>query len=366
MRIPNLILASILALGGAARADADTVALRGSARVAPGAPVTLADIAELDGDAARRLGAVEIARGSDTAFEIAISAVRTKLAAAGAPEATMRFRGDRVVVRPLRGAPDDATPAGKSADKAGAKPRATVAAAAQVTIDPALHVGQATPLGTMCELLRNAFGDDAAAVRLLLGPADVAKLEPRAGLRYEITPRSALKADFVSFEIVGLEGDRAVSRERVRVSVRLARDVAVVQAASRRGTSLDAGDYTVERRDVPPSLAARAVDPASIAGTSLARSLDAGVVIGADDIARPATIRRNDRVVVRREIGLVAIELDAIALEDGRLGDRIELQLTAAARDRASRAGRSAKDRAANEPRTLTAEVIGNGRAVVR
>lgn len=356
MRIARLILLALpAALACASTTLADTIALRPSARVAPGDPVTLADIAELKGDEAQRFAEVEIARGADKAFEIEIAAVREKLADAGAKGATLRFAGERVVVRPSRTA------------KVDAKPIAPAAAAARATapeqvegIDPALYAGNGTPLGVVCELLRNAFGADAGALRLHISAADHAKLAPKAGLRYEVSARSAIKSDFVSFEIAALSGDHQVARERVRVSVRLVREVCVATDAARRGRPLTGEAFTIETREVAPSVAERAAAPSALANTSLARSLDTGVVIAGDDLVKGIAIRRNDRVIVRRELGLVAIELEAVAQQDGRLGDRILLQRAGSPRDR------NARSKPADDGATFTAEVIGNGRAVIR
>jgi flagella basal body P-ring formation protein FlgA len=360
MRTTSFLIALLIALVGAARASADTVALRGSARVAPGAPVTLADIAELEGAEAKRLAAVEIARGTDAAFSLEVAAIRAKLVAAGAKDGSLRFRGDRVVVRPARAAVE---PTETAAPQPVARPTAAVKAE---VVEASSHAGDGTPLGIVCELLCNAFGDDAAALRLHIAPKDLARLAPKAGLRYEVSAQSSLKSDFVSFEIVALDGDRTASRERVRVSVRVAREVAVAVLPSRRGKTLGAGLYTIEERELPPSIAASAANPHEIDGAVLARSVDTGAVVAADDIVRAATIRRNDRILVRREVGLVAIEMEAIALEDGRIGDRIAVQRTGGARTASARSTRDPKDRASNEQRTFTAEVVGNGRVVIR
>jgi flagella basal body P-ring formation protein FlgA len=53
-----------------------------------------------------------------------------------------------------------------------------------------------------------------------------------------------------------------------------------------------------------------------------------------------------------REIGMIAVELEAVALEDGSMGDIIALETRGAGRGRDSKA--------------LSAEVVGRGRAVVR
>jgi flagella basal body P-ring formation protein FlgA len=355
MRIARLILLALpAALACASTTFADTIALRPSARVAPGDPVTLADIAELKGDEAQRFAEVEIARGADKAFEIEIAAVREKLADAGAKGATLRFAGDRVVVRPSRTAKVDAKPIAPAAAARATAPEQVEG------IDPALYAGNGTPLGVVCELLRNAFGADAGALRLHISAADHAKLAPKTGLRYEVSARSAIKSDFVSFEIAALSGDHQVSRERVRVSVRLVREVCVATDAARRGRPLTGEAFTIETREVAPSVAERAAAPGALANTSLARSLDTGVVIAGEDLVKGIAIRRNDRVIVRRELGLVAIELEAVAQQDGRLGDRILLQRAGSPRDR------NARSKPADDGATFTAEVIGNGRAVIR
>ncbi|MEY3141883.1 MAG: Chaperone for flagella basal body P-ring formation [Planctomycetota bacterium] len=355
MQIARLILIALPALlACASPVIADTIALRPSARVAPGAPVTLADIAELKGDEAKRFAAVEIARGSDKAFEIEIASVREKLVDAGAKDPTLRFEGERVVVRPSRAPKVEATPIAPTATARTDAPEQSAG------IDPALYAGSGTPLGVVCELLRNAFGADASDLRLHISAADHARLAPKPGLRYEVSARSAIKSDFVSFEITALSGDHQVSRERIRVSVRLLREVCVATDAARRGRPLTADAFSIEMREIAPSLAERAATPVALANTSLARSLDAGVVIAAEDLVKGIAIRRNDRVIVRRELGLVAIELEAIALQDGKLGDRILLQRAGSPRDRSAR-GKSDEDGG-----TFAAEVLGNGRAVIR
>jgi flagella basal body P-ring formation protein FlgA len=370
MRIPRLlrlILPAALACASAAAAAADMVTLRETARIAPGAPVRLGDIAELSGDGTERLADIEIARGSAQAFELSIATVRERIADAIARDAELqadrtqlRFRGERVVVRPMRESRPTVRP---DETPAAARPKATARPAGPTRpagIDPNTLAGNGTPLGVVSELFCNAFGADADALRLHLSPTDLTRLEPKQGLRYEVRPCSALKADFVSFDVAALEGDRHVSRERVRVSVRMVREVCVATSSSRRGAALDEGTFTVEMREVAPSVASRAVDVKALGGASFARSIDAGTVIVADDLVRAAAIKRNDRVLVRREVGLVAIELEAIALQDGKPGDTIALQRVGAPRNR------GARGKSEGEPGILHAEVVGSGRAVVR
>jgi flagella basal body P-ring formation protein FlgA len=334
-------------------AHAELAVLHASARVAPGTAVTLADIAKLDAAATRKFGAIRIAEARDAAFEITRATIEERIAAAGASAAELRISGERVVVRPLRGT--------------AARPETeTVAEAAPASrdvgssIDPAAYAGQRTPLGVVSELLRNAFGAEGDRLRLHIEAEDLARLAPTPGLRHEVSARSALRSDHVSFEIVALDGDEVVSRRRVKVSPRIATDALVAPTTLRRGTPLSASDVRVEQRELEPSKAARAATAESLEamkGAKLVRGIDAGVVISTDDLQVVASIRRNDRVMVRREVGAVAIEIEAIALEDGAVGEMIALQRVGNTRKRGTRD---------SEARTITAEVTGSGRAVVR
>ena len=71
-----------------------------------------------------------------------------------------------------------------------------------------------------------------------------------------------------------------------------------------------------------------------------------------DDLTRPEQVKRRDIVKVRREVGVIAIEIEAIALEDGAVGDVIAFE----------HHGR----RRARDAKAFTAEITGPGEAVIR
>ena len=355
-----LVLTMIICVVDASAASTSTATLRSSVRVAHGAVITLADIATLDGEQAQSAGTLEIARAESGAFEISAEQVRQKLAAhagaASSTQALITVRGERVVVRPSRGR------AGEVALAMDPDSRATGASSASATraavkdtntlVDPKLHVGASTPLGIVCEMLLNTWDTQRAALRLEIKDADLQQLTPRAGLRYEIAAKSALRSDRVDFEVIAYTGTKITSRERIRVLPKLESSVAIITADTRRGAHLDAACVRSETRFLAPSIAARVVEPNSIADSVLARTLPEGSIVESDDLAREVTVHRNDRVIVRREIGMIAVELEAVALEDGSMGDIIALETRGAGRGRDSKA--------------LSAEVVGRGRAVVR
>lgn len=368
MRLARLLIASLAALASLAathRTSADLIDLHPSTRVAPGAPVTLADVAKLEGSTVARLAALELARASDSAFTIEAPAIRSKLEAAGAAAGSVRIRGERVVVRPARGASAEPDPSGETPRRGGL----LTSRRDTRVIDPSQVTGEGTPLGIICGMFRNAFESERDALRIGVSSSDLERIAPKPGMRYEVTPSGSLRSDFVGIDVVGLHGEKPVSRERVRVSVLLVRDTAVATTPLRRGTTLDAGNSTSETRNLPPSQALRAIAPAAALGATLVRGVDAGKALLEEDLASPIAVRRNDKVVVRRELGSIVIELEATALQDGKVGDTISLRSMVAARGKTSEgAGPSREGRNRNmaDDGTFTAEVVAARRAVIR
>lgn len=349
-RLLLALVAALALLASAATAVADTVTLRASVRIAADRAVTLADIAELDGARAEALAASVVADASAAARELTADAVRARLGAAGANLSDVRFRGERTVVRPLaagasthRGATPDAVPAPESRPARHAAP---------AVVDPADHEGLATPLGLVSDMLVHAFGVDGALLELHLAEEDLARLAPRGAVRVEVAARSALRADSVAFEIIVHDGDEVVSRERVRVLPRIVREVAVASEPIRRGRPIAPETIAIERRALAPTVAARAAEPTLAVGATLARSVNRGAVLAQEDLVAAASVRRNDRVLVRREVGGVVIELEAVALEDGAVGETIAFARPGVGR--------------ARDTRQIRAEVVGGGRAIVR
>ncbi|MFM1803500.1 MAG: Chaperone for flagella basal body P-ring formation [Planctomycetota bacterium] len=343
-----LRIAAVLLCAGSAAGD--TVTLMPSVRIAPGAEFTLAEIASLDGDAARALAEVRVGRGETGAFELGAERIRQKLVVAGADMRRIEIRGTRTVVRPLRAVSLGAasTPPSHEAPVAAAEPGSRI-------VDPNELAGTGSALAVMCEMVANAFGDDAGTLRLEFSEEQLAKIAPREGCRYEVARRSLLRTSRIEFEVVIHEPSGDEIRTRVRATPRLERKVAVAREDIRRGTTANDGLVALETRLLPLADADDAAEPRALAGADFARSVKAGDIIERTDLVRPAEIKRRDAVTVRREIGAIVIELDAIALEDGAIGDTIAFE----------RIDGTSRSRS-RDARSFTAEVVGPGRAVIR
>jgi hypothetical protein len=369
--ILRLHVLSGLLLATAGAASADTITLRPSVRVAPGAEFTLAEVAGLDGDAARALAGIVIGTGEQGAFELGADRIRQKLVVAGADMKVLEFVGARTVVRPLLGAArDSAAPApgarsnassdaGADADarqNAGATAGSaapSTAVAGTRTVDPAAHIGNGDALAVICEMIANAFGSEARDLRLECTEEQLAKIAPKPGVRYEIARKSLLRASRVELEVIAHQANGDEFRTRVRVTPRLEREVLVAAGDLRRGSTAAGDGIAVEKRLLTIDEAREAAEISARDGATLARGVSRGAVLSRTDLARAAEIKRRDTVTVRREIGTIVIELDAVALEDGAVGDVITFE-------RADARGRN------RDARAFSAEVVGPGRAVIR
>jgi flagella basal body P-ring formation protein FlgA len=220
-------------------------------------------------------------------------------------------------------------------------------------IDPAGHAGTSTPLAIICEIVRNAYGEDACDLRLHIAEATLAQIAPAPGVRYEVAKKSSLRGPRLELEVVARAAGREPQRTRVRIDVRFEREVLVSRGETRRGGRADGDAATVERRMLTPDEARTAADPhAGAADATFARAVPRGGVVERDDLTRPEQVKRRDIVKVRREVGVIAIEIEAIALEDGAVGDVIAFE----------HHGR----RRARDAKAFTAEITGPGEAVIR
>ncbi|MFO0827568.1 MAG: flagella basal body P-ring formation protein FlgA [Phycisphaerales bacterium] len=350
------ILASIVATWLAATCAADSVVLKKSARLEPEATtVKLADIAYLDGDEATRFGSLEIGQlGAEGNAIIELETVRAKLSAAGAKLAIVDLSGKAVTVRgstvgkpvAMKGLSVDGNsiprvaPAAPTAGES--RPRAEFLAADAL--------GTTTPRGLIARMLSDVHAAKAARLRLEITGADEAILDSTGPHRFEIVPLTSLSVDHVRIRLVERAGDGVVARHELSVTPLLEATVATATKEVRRGRALD-GTVKVETAWVAPSEFDSLVAADVLKDATAADHVAPGERIDQSKVRKAVEIKKNDKVVVRREVGLVAIELAAIADEDGGLGDVIHFRAV----DR--------KDRKAQK--TFTARVTGPGRATV-
>ncbi len=320
MRIAFAMLGLALALAaGPARAQT-TVALRPQATIAPGLPVLLQDVATLTGPDSERLGAVRLldtatpGHGAGRA-SIDLPQVRGALEAAGVNWGRVAVSGTRCDLSapdPIM-APRHAGPAGDRR--------------AFVPVD-------ALPPGSMRALVAARLADlyalPPADVRICFrgGRDDTAFLDRplAAGERVEASPGSASVSGRVAIRVDIYEGARVAAARTITVDVLVRRAAARVAAPVAAGSELDAANLSTEEVWMSPAATVPPA-PGQLAGQTARHALDPARAIDHDDTRSPVVVKRGESVWVHVLSGTVAMKAKARALEAGRDGDEVALQL---------------------------------------
>lgn len=308
-------LLAVVALASGARSAEDgaiRVTMRSTARVVDGSPVTLGDIAGVEGDAAERLRALvvlEVADGDEGWVEIDGEHVRSLLRAHGVRGGTLELRGGSCAVLAMRAT----TPAAREASVE------TLAASEQTQEDLRGTVRERVEMA-IAESLGVGRGD----VRLRFDARDGDVLGEMVGDR-ALVARAAGMGDRVPVSLTVYEGDRVVESRVIRVGVEVQREVLVAARDLARGDALDGQSVRIEQRWLAPT-----VRPAALRGDAdrvCTRGVRAGRVIEEHEVTMPIVVRRGDLVSIHCVSGSLVVEMQRMrARGDGRVGELIEFE----------------------------------------
>jgi len=328
------LVALVVACVSAAALGDVRVSLRASARVAMDGPVTLGQIAILQGDESAALEDVVLVpvareglKGHSAWFEISVERVREVLAARGVRMATLELRGSVCAVMPM---------GGRTVRTIEHEDEAMRAAP-----DLEIHAGSVGE--AVGGALVRAMGVERKDIRLRFSRRDRALLEmPSAGR--SVDTRIAGRGDRMSVRVTVYAGESIVRSETIRVGVEVRRLAMIAVGEIRRGQRI--GDEHV--RDERRWMAGSARVATEVLGRVATRTIPAGHTILAHEVEREVVIERGDLVTVTCVSGTVLIEIRNMrARKDARVGDVIELES------------------ADGHRRVMRARVSGPGRAVL-
>ncbi len=315
MRTIITILIGLLA-GVTLAGESSTITLRSTVLVGTGQPVTLADVAVLTGDEAKRLADTAIdltAVNADPAGwrKIDAQGVREALESANPLWGAVQLRGGPCYVR-------------------------SVAHDPQLVEESTDHPNLDRPAapGTVRELAEQWI---AGVFKAPLRDVEVRWVSATEGLLDHTTTKllplidDAGRSNRMSLRISLYDADANVVVEgEARAEVRIRRDVAVLTRDVRKRRILTEGDVRIERQWTDAT--ASPADTSAIVGREAAMNLKAGGVVGASDVHTSVAIKRGDRVQVRIITPTVTATLLARALSDGRPGETIEFESIAPSR----------------------------------
>lgn len=311
-----ILLLALLASGTRA---GDSITLRRSATVEPGAPVRLADIADLQGPLAESLARIEVAADPvslpldpDRTRRLDIDLVRRALErdrTINWSRLTLRGSAVRLVLpEPARNArPDLVAP--KPSPAREEEPRTPITAG---TIRALAH-----------QVLLNILRVEPEDLRVRWPDRHDDLLEEAVGERIiHIQPLG--RSPRIPLSVTIYEGDRIVRTEHLRAELAVRRTVHLVARAVPRGTRLAEGDFTTRTMWLEPES-----DPApEVLGQMTTRRLEPGSVIARTDIEPPLVVQRGEFIALHCVAGAVALKARARALESARDGEVLRVEMT--------------------------------------
>lgn len=315
-------LAVLLTLVAAVSVRADTITLKRSVRIDPGTPVTLADVADLDGAHALKLAGTVVAAETDSLtrqnpggeparWTLALGDVRDAIETQGDVNwAFLTVRGrDVTLLAPDHRPPPVATPE-NDPDTTPPRPEG-------ITRFDEGSVGRFAR-GVVRSILRTEDDD----LRIVWPARDAAFLRlPVASQTVHVQPIGSSAR--MPLKITIYDGDRIVRTETVRADITVRRRVHTVTRPLNRATPIGAGDTTARDAWVGPG-----VNPAAaVAGQVTARRLEPGTIIETDDITPPLVVERGELITLHCISGAVAIKTPARALADARDGETVPVEM---------------------------------------
>lgn len=319
-------LVILLVLATATNAQIVEVTMRSTARVAQGQPVTLGDVALIQGSDDDLRGVVVIedadARADqDQWIQVTADEVTKALAK---PRAKLLVRGLTCRVRVLSDAPPPVlirTETGKLIESFSGP-----------IVRDAIRIRIAAELDVHEDDLRLDFAErDARMIRM----------ETR-DLTVEVTPLGI--SNSMPMAVTLYDGEKIVLNETMRVGVAVRKEVLVARHPIERRGEISPRDFGTETRWVPPTLSLARQD--DMAGATARASLGINDIIESRHVEPPIVVSRGDTVTVRCVSGTIVAKISARALADARDGDRINFEPV-------------------NGGRRFRATVNGSGRAVL-
>lgn len=307
------MLILVLAVASAAPAfGATSVTLRSSAVATP-SPVTLGEVAEIEGDGSAALRGIVISETWPGGGVVELRDVREALDGAGVNWGRVTLRGGRCALREGR-------PRLRFGDEAKEEDErrpgvVDLSGPASVRIKIAKVLGE----------LYGVANDD---LRLLFDERDEDLLGAmELGKRYEVSATSGSSSERAPVTVTVFEGSRLVETRTVRADVRVRTDALTLRRDLSRGERIEAGDVSAGRRWVSPTGSPVIGDASAVVGKLARTRLSAGTILREAVVEKPVVIRRNELVTVHCLSGSVALRVEARAMDEGREGDVIEFRV---------------------------------------
>lgn len=290
-----------------------------------GPAITLAQVAELEGDYARQFADTVVATFADgqSKIEIETSAILEAMRAEGAKLGLLDLKGfGRCMVHRTFTEPAQAQASKEESPVANVDSRAT---GESVT----LHT-PTTVRALIEQTIQDRLGIDRASLQITFSDRDEELLRSSAVAgRYEVEPVIEPGLGSVSFKVYAYQGTQRVGNGQV-VKAQVAQKVIAVIASEpiKRGELINRRQVRLREVLIDSVQQAYLSDTDLVTGQVASMNVDAGELITAGQVKLPVAVQRRERVTVELHSPGLKITFNGIAKDEGAVGDVIEIENT--------------------------------------
>ena len=328
------ILGTMLACASCASAAADEITVRRSVRMRHAdETIRLGDIATLEGEYVSEYADLVVARFGDraSAMEIPLARIEKALDQARVNRARFDLSGGKVIVRPHASMNDHGTISACAPLKIGetevvsdtGKRKSNQIAQNKIEnfvfVDPRSVGGEDTARGLIATRMAKFWRDIEGPVRIRIQTDERALLEA-GNLRPKLESVGKTGEGSIAFDVI-LQGNAPF---RIKASVEIQTMAPRLRITTDKGTRVAHEDLETQFEWIPLADHQKSMNGLSMIGGRLERNVKAGTLLLPEHF-EPA-VHRNNPIKVRSGGQGWVLELDCICLEDGRVGETIEVQ----------------------------------------
>lgn len=112
----------------------------------------------------------------------------------------------------------------------------------------------------------------------------------------------------------------------VPVKLQIFRKIAIARHVLSRGQTVTEADIDWLEQDIAPLNGSFFTRPRSVVGKRTRRNIPAGQIIKPQTLERALTVRKGDEVYITAQTGSISVRMLAVALDNGKTGDKIEVR----------------------------------------
>ncbi|MBI1367592.1 MAG: flagellar basal body P-ring formation protein FlgA [Planctomycetes bacterium] len=323
----RIVAILIITLAVAAGAAADVISVRPLVEIKPdAAQITLADVAQLDGDIAKSFAELPVGSiaASQKTITLKLADIRRALQEKDVNWGKVMLRG------PMATRVERSIVATVPADEA--PPPTANALPPVVKIENAPDAA-ALPAGPslrayLTQWITDQVGSDPAKIQISFDDAQDAVLnQSLAKYRFEIEPIGRNVVGRLTLSLRRYEREQVVGNDRVRAMVKVQRPVVIAKRTLARGQTIVDDDVETKTLWLDSLVKEPLADAGKIIGLQSVGVVNIGEPLYPADVQEPVLVKRGQLVTVRCLAGALVVKTVGRAMDDGQMNQLITVKI---------------------------------------